>query len=75
MFVKDEYRSKGIATKVLIELELWAGSLGYNKCILETGLKQPEAIHLYKKNGYTVIPNYGQYAGVANSVCMEKVLA
>ncbi len=73
MFVKDEYRSKGIATKVLIELELWAGSLGYNKCILETGLKQPEAIHLYKKNNYKVIPNYGQYAGVVNSVCMEKV--
>ena len=74
MFVKDEYRSKGIATKILIELELWAGELGYNKCILETGLKQPEAIHLYKKNGYTIIPNYGQYAGVDNSVCMEKVL-
>ena len=73
MFVKDEYRSKGIATKVLIELELWAGALGYNKCILETGLKQPEAIHLYKKNNYSVIPNYGQYVGVDNSVCMEKV--
>lgn len=74
MYVKDEYRSKGIATKVLIELELWAGELGYNKCILETGLKQPEAIRLYTKNNYKVIPNYGQYAGVVNSVCMEKVL-
>ena len=74
MFVKDEYRSKGIATKVLIELELWTGELGYNRCILETGLKQPEAIHLYKKNHYKVIPNYGQYAGVDNSVCMEKVI-
>jgi len=74
MFVKDEYRSKGIATKVLIELELWTGELGYNRCILEKGLKQPEAIHLYKKNNYKVIPNYGQYAGVVNSVCMEKIL-
>jgi GNAT superfamily N-acetyltransferase len=75
MFVKDEYRSKGIATKVLIDLESWTKELGFSKCILETGLKQPEAIHLYKKNGYSVITNYGQYAGVANSVCMEKVLA
>ena len=75
MFVKDEYRSKGIATKILIELELWTGELGYNKCILETGLKQPEAIRLYTKNNYNVIPNYGQYAGMVNSVCMEKVLA
>lgn len=74
MFVKDEYRSKGIATKILIELELWAGELGCNKCILETGLAQPEAIRLYSKNSYKIIPNYGQYAGVVNSVCMEKVL-
>ena len=73
MFVKDEYRSKGIATDVLIELEKWAKELGYSKCILETGRAQPEAIHLYKKNNYSVIPNYGQYAGVVNSVCMEKV--
>lgn len=74
MFVKEEYRSKGFATKILIDLESWTKELGYKKCILETGLKQPEAIHLYKKNNYTVIPNYGQYAGVDNSVCMEKVL-
>ena len=74
MFVKDEYRSKGIATKILIELERWTKELGFSKCILETGLAQPEAIHLYKKNNYKVIPNYGQYAGVDNSVCMEKVL-
>ena len=74
MFVKDEYRSKGIATKVLIELENWTKELGFSKCILETGLKQPEAIYLYKKNNYKVIPNYGQYAGVDNSVCMEKML-
>jgi len=73
MFVKDEYRSKGIATDVLIELEKWAKELGYSKCILETGRAQPEAIHLYKKNNYSVIPNYGQYASVVNSVCMEKV--
>jgi GNAT superfamily N-acetyltransferase len=74
MFVKDEYRSKGIATFVLFELERWTQELGYSKCILETGVKQPEAIRLYTKNNYKVIPNYGQYADVDNSVCMEKVL-
>ena len=74
MFVKDEHRSKGIATLVLLELEKWIQELGYSKCILETGIKQPEAIRLYTKNNYSVIPNYGQYAGVDNSVCMEKVL-
>lgn len=74
MFVKDKYRNKGIATIVLLELEKWSRELGYSKCILETGIKQPEAIRLYTKNNYSVIPNYGQYAGVDNSVCMEKVL-
>jgi len=74
MFVKDKYRSKGIATFVLLELEKWTRELGCSKCILETGVKQPEAIRLYTKNNYSIIPNYGQYAGVDNSVCMEKVL-
>lgn len=72
MYTLPESRGKGIATKVLIELETWARQLGYKKCILETGKKQPEAIALYKKNGYKLIPNFGQYAGVENSVCFEK---
>ena len=72
MYTLPESRGKGIATKVLIELEKWAKELGYEKCILETGKKQPEAIALYKKNGYKLIPNYGQYVGVDNSVCFEK---
>jgi len=65
-------RGKGIATKVLTELEIWASELHYEKCVLETGKRQPEAIELYKKNGYKIIPNYGQYAEMENSVCFEK---
>jgi putative acetyltransferase len=72
MYTLPEFRGKGIATKVLIELEKWAKELMYVKCILETGKKQPEAIALYKKNGYKLVPNYGQYIGVENSVCFEK---
>lgn len=72
MYVPPHRRGRGIASLVLQELERWAVELGYTTCILETGLKQPEAIALYKKNAYTLIPNYGQYAGVAASVCFEK---
>jgi putative acetyltransferase len=72
MYTLPEYRGKGIASKVLSELEIWATELSYEKCILETGKKQPEAIALYKKNGYKLIPNYGQYAEIENSVCFEK---
>lgn len=72
MFVRPEFRGMGIAGTVLAELETWAGELGYLECILETGKKQPEAIRLYQKSGYTVIPNFGQYQGIDNSVCMRK---
>jgi GNAT superfamily N-acetyltransferase len=74
MYVLPENRKGGIATQVIIELEHWAHELGYPKCVLETGKRQPEAIELYKKNGYKVIPNYGQYIGIDNSVCFEKQL-
>ena len=74
MYVTPGKRGKGIATKVLSELENWARELGYQKCVLETGKRQPEAIALYTKNGYQIIPNYGQYAGIENSLCFEKYL-
>lgn len=74
MFVPLEMRGKGIASIVLKELESWAIELGYKKCILETGIKQPEAISLYKKNNYELIKNFGQYAEIESSVCFEKLL-
>ena len=75
MYVRPDFRGKGFAPAVLAELEKWAAELGYTSCVLETGKKQPEAIRLYEKSGYELIPNYGQYAGVENSVCMKKLLA
>lgn len=74
MYTLTEYRGRGIASKVLHELEEWAAELGCEKCVLETGKRQPEAIALYGKSGYRVIENYGQYVGVENSVCFEKEL-
>ena len=74
MYTLPESRGKGIATRILNEVEAWAAELSYEKCILETGINQPEAIALYHKTGYTCIPNYGQYAGVETSVCFEKEL-
>lgn len=74
MYTSPESRGRGIAGEVLSELEIWAAELSFKKCILETGKKQPEAIRLYEKNGYKVIPNYGQYAEVENSVCFEKII-
>ena len=74
MYVKEEKRGKGVASIVLQELEKWCIELNYEKCILETGLAQPEAIRLYTKNNYQRIPNFGQYEQVVTSVCFEKLL-
>lgn len=74
MYTKPTQRAKGLASQVLGELETWAKESGYRICRLETGKRQPEAIAMYLKNGYVQIANYGQYAGIENSVCFEKKL-
>lgn len=74
MFVRSEYRGKGFAVEILNELEKWAKRENFAFAVLETGYNQPEAIRLYQKSGYEVIPNYGQYEGIDNSVCMKKRL-
>ncbi|MBT8299764.1 MAG: GNAT family N-acetyltransferase [Maribacter sp.] len=74
MYTRPEARGKGFATKILFELEKWTEELSYEKCVLETGKRQPEAIQLYTKSGYKVIPNYGQYKDIENSICFEKFL-
>ncbi|MBL7771742.1 MAG: GNAT family N-acetyltransferase [Chitinophagaceae bacterium] len=74
MFVLTHYRAQGIATLMLLALEDWTRELGFDYCILETGLKQPEAIQLYTKNNYERIPNYGPYTDIQDSVCFKKKL-
>ena len=74
MYTLSDFRGQGLAKRVLFELENWAYELGYKRCVLETGKRQPEAINLYKKNGYKSISNYGQYIGIQNSLCFEKQL-
>lgn len=74
MYVRPALRGQRIAQQVLTNLETWAGELNTTTCVLETGKRQPEAIRLYQRCGYEVIPNYGQYAGVENSVCMQKLI-
>lgn len=74
MYVVPAHRGDGVASKILLALEQWASELSYAKCVLETGKRQPEAIALYTKNNYQPIANYGQYIGIENSLCFEKVI-
>ncbi len=74
MYVLPRFRGQGIAKTILLDLENWTKELGYTKCVLETGKRQPEAIQLYKSKGYKIISNYGQYIGIENSICFQKYL-
>lgn len=73
MFVKADLRGNGKGALILSALEEWATELGYQYAILETGKRQTEAVHLYQKT-YELIPNYGPYIGLENSVCFKKKL-
>ena len=72
MFVLAEARGKGVASAILMALENWAKEEAFASCILETSCRLENAIALYKKFGFEIIPNYGQYIGIVSSVCMKK---
>jgi hypothetical protein len=74
MFVVKEHRGKGLSKNVLLELENWAATLGFKNAILETSVYFIPATTLYKNAGYKIIPNYDQYEGLEESVCMKKNL-
>jgi putative acetyltransferase len=74
MYIEPTHRGQGLASQLLKKLEEWAAELGVLTLILETGKRQTEAIALYHRNDYKVTPNFGQYIGVSNSVCFEKIL-
>ncbi|MFT4033869.1 MAG: GNAT family N-acetyltransferase [Siphonobacter sp.] len=74
MFVQEAFRRKGISKAMLQALEQHARVLGYQRIVLETGIRQPEAITLYQTNGYEPIDNYGYQGEDSLSVCFGKNL-
>ena len=74
VFVKQEYRGKGISDKLMELLEGAARDQGYRYLVLESGEPLVAAMALYRKIGYEIIPNYGQYKDMPDSICMKKKL-
>ena len=74
MYVKPKHRGRGISKLILTELEDKAKELNYNRLVLETGLKQPEAMNLYNKFGYKPLKCYGRHADDPDSRCFEKFI-
>ncbi len=74
MFVQKIHRGKGLSKIVLMELENWAGEQNISILILETSIHFKVARTLYQQAGFNIIPNYGPYKGLEESVCMQKIL-
>jgi GNAT superfamily N-acetyltransferase len=74
MYVVPEFRGRGIAWAVLRAIEDSARVAGKRQIQLETGEKQPEAISLYEKAGYTRIPDFGHYAGEPGVLSLARKL-
>jgi putative acetyltransferase len=75
MYVAQEVRGQGFGRALLDRLEAEARTLGLARLVLETGTRQLEALALYRRAGFTLIPAYGEYAASSTtSVCMAKEL-
>ncbi len=74
VFLKKEYRGRGLAKELMGQLEARAKASGYRKLVVETGAVLKEAYSLYQKLGYERIENYGPYRCMCGSVCMSKDL-
>jgi len=74
LFVVPESRGRGVARAILAALEAEARRRGYTRGVLETGVRQPEAIALYRACGYAEMEAFGPYVGSTQSVCFRKAL-
>lgn len=74
IFVKKEFRGRGLSKTLMKELEQKACKNGYRTLILETGELLKASMSLYKTIGFRIRENYGPYIGMHESVCMEKQL-
>ena len=74
MYLRDEARGHGTADGILQSLEAAARASGVDTLQLETGPLQPAAIAFYERNGFTRIPNFGEYSDSEYSVCYAKRL-
>ena len=74
MYVVPAAQRRGLARRMLAHLEATAAEAGIEALVLETGMKQPEAIELYLSAGYEPIPGFGHYRGSDLSRCFARRL-
>ena len=72
VYVKKRYRRKGIAYKLVKQLEKLAIEENFKYSIIETGSNNTAAIELYKKLDYEIVDNFGFFEGDDMCICMKK---
>ncbi len=75
MFVRPDFRGKGMGKAMLARLAEYARSKGANVLRLETGIYEVEAIGLYERWGFERRAPFGEYVEDPMSVYFEKTLA
>ena len=75
MYVAPSTRGRGVGRALLDRIEAEATAIGLTRLVLETGIRQTEALALYRRAGFTEIPPYGEYVlSSGTSVCFTKEL-
>lgn len=74
LYVSPRYRGEKIASAILKRLELEIQNNKFDLARVETGIHQPEAIFLFKSNGYSICKPFGNYHEDPLSIFMEKRL-
>lgn len=74
MYVVPRHRSAGAGAALLARIEQAAVELGARRLVLETGVRQPEALGLYTKFGFAEIPAFGEYVNSPLTRCMAKAI-
>jgi putative acetyltransferase len=75
MFVAPAARGQNLGRRLLASLEELAAENGIGLLRLETGIKQPEALALYRSAGFVEIAPFGSYGPDPLSLFMEKTVS
>jgi GNAT superfamily N-acetyltransferase len=74
MYVAPASRGTGVSIALLDAIEIAARERGARRVILRTGDRQPDAVRLYRKAGYTPIPIFPPYEDPGHAFCFERLL-
>jgi GNAT superfamily N-acetyltransferase len=74
VFVRADHRGQGISKRLMLELEAIARERAVRSLVLQTGDRQVEALALYEKLGYALIPRFGLYEPIPFFLCYGKSL-